>query len=251
MKSLFLSLILITFSLSSFSQDVVFVHGNAKDMRYWTQVENGLAKDVTKVANKVFYANYLTEDEIKTPFKNYHKPLFYERIKEEFDKSDSNEITVIAHSFGVTLTLATLEYFGLWHRVKKIISFAGALKGLESCRPVGPYNAQVPSCYGQSRNNPYVFGFFPGSGRINDWTASYYYSFINMPRQHRDIEFISISIGLDDSLICRNALNPKRCSKSALFNEYGNVRNYVFENQGLDHFTLPNNVDRDFVMSLL
>ena len=236
------------------TQQVLFIHGNTEDSSYWTDTENSLSHDVEKVVDEsnVFYANYLTEEEINNPVGNYHRPLLYERIKKTIDKMHGDKITIVAHSFGVTLTLATLEYYKLWGRVKKIVAFAGALRGLESCKLYGPYNTFVPTCYGQSKNDPYVFGFYPGTARNNSWMGPLQYAFRNMPRRYPSVDFHSVSIGVDDVILCRDFVSSHNCYKTALFNEYGqNSRNYIFEGEGLDHFQLPHNTDRTFALNLI
>ncbi len=236
-------------SLGVQSKEVIFVHGNGVDATFWHEGEQALASSVEERlgSENVIYANYLTEAEIEDPYKNYHSPKFYKKIKKAFDEARSNNLIIIAHSFGVTLTLATLEYYKLWHRVDKFVAMGGALRGLQSCKAFGPYNRFSPTCYGQSKLDPFVFGFYPGYYKINDWTANYYYSFRNMPSLHREIDFISFTIGKDDSIVCRTYFSDPICVNSGKFNEYGNVQNFDLQGQGLNHFTLPDGVNRDLL----
>ncbi|MAE57778.1 MAG: hypothetical protein CME69_02795, partial [Halobacteriovorax sp.] len=69
---LILSVILINIHVLA-TQQVLFIHGNAEDRTYWTDTENSLSHDVEKAVDEsnVFYANYLTEEEINNPVGNY------------------------------------------------------------------------------------------------------------------------------------------------------------------------------------
>lgn len=229
---------------------IVFVHGNGQGSDYWMKGTNPLAKDVINKysSENVFFADYLTDAEKRSPLFNFHEPKLYERLKKTLDQTTSNDLVIIAHSFGVTLTLATLEYYDLWHRVSTVISFAGAIRGIQACKIYGPYNGQIPSCFGQSKRNPFVFGFYPGTGKINDWTASYYYSFRNMPRKHSHIKFINISLGKDDAILCRMHDVYPTCEKAAEFNPWNNVTTYQVYDQGYNHFSVPHRFPRKIIM---
>ncbi|MBC76000.1 MAG: hypothetical protein CME64_08280 [Halobacteriovoraceae bacterium] len=252
MNALHIALICV-FSLSSFSKEVVFVHGNGVDASFWHEAQDSLAADVEKRFGKdnVHYANYLTEAEVEEPYKNYHSPRLYKKIKKAFDEARPEKLIIVAHSFGVSLTLATFEYYKLWNRVDKFIALAGAVRGLQSCKAFGPYNKFSPTCYGQSKRDPFVFGFYPGYLKINDWTANYYYSMRNMPGLHRDVDFVTFTIGKDDSIVCRTYYSDPICVKSGMFNEFVNVKNYDLQGKGLTHFTLPDRMDRNLIMNLL
>jgi hypothetical protein len=94
----------------------------------------------------------------------------------------STEVDIVAHSLGVSMTLAALTWsaneddddVAVWNSVRRFIDIAGGLRGLCACVAVGYANPLVSTCGSQNLMDPYTFGFYPDTGTWlgrNAWTA--------------------------------------------------------------------------------
>jgi pimeloyl-ACP methyl ester carboxylesterase len=226
---------------------VVFVHGNADRSINWDSGITGPVGANPEPARSVydeftgrgyngcelFGITFLTEAEQRDPQLNYHKPEKYRQILDfiaqvkEF--TGAPKVDVVAHSLGVSMTLAALTWHdetaddpGGWDSVRRFVNIAGGLHGLSACRGVGFANPLVSTCGSQNILDPYVFGFYPDG---NGWTAaSGEHSMRAMPARHPDVAFYTIHAGSHDEVHCGLVTDlGADCGQGALFSDGANV----------------------------
>lgn len=240
----FIFFVLLLHSVSCFSMKVFLIHGNGENKQFWFQDEQSLGNKLTEVfgEDNIHSVTYLGHLQQGFPLGNYHKDQYYEDISSLFEQVPFDEkVTVIAHSLGVTVALAAIEYYGLWYKVKNFIALAGAINGLEACKLYGTANPMYPTCAGQNPNDRYTFGFYPGTKtHLNDWTdQTSPYSFYKFPLKYPATQFISYSIGTRDNIICQYYRLFPQCTHSTHFQEADNTENIFLEEDELTHMTLP------------
>jgi pimeloyl-ACP methyl ester carboxylesterase len=226
---------------------VVFVHGNADRSINWDSDITGPVGANPEPAKSVydeftgrgyngcelFGITFLSEAEQRDPQLNYHKPEKYRMILDfiaqvqEF--TGAPQVDVVAHSLGVSMTLAALSWHdettgdpGGWDGVRRFVNIAGGLHGLSACRGVGFANPLVSTCGSQNVLDPYVFGFYPDG---NGWTAAAgEHSMRAMPARHPDVTFYTIHAGAHDQVHCGRVTDlAADCGQGALFQDGANV----------------------------
>ena len=231
---------------------VVFIHGNADRAISWDADIVGPVEQYPRVQRSVydelkargyndcelFGITYLSAEQRKAPESNYHRPETYRAILAFINAVKANtgqpRVDIVAHSLGVSMTLAALTWSDerskqkkAWNGVRRFVNIAGGLHGLDACRQVGFANPMVPTCGSQNLGDRYVFGFYPdagiGLGR-NAWTAAGGPSSLrHMPAAHPTVDFYTIHAGEHDQIHC-TASSAKSCAKGALFSPGPNVR---------------------------
>jgi pimeloyl-ACP methyl ester carboxylesterase len=82
-----------------------------------------------------------------------------------------SQVDLVAHSMGVSMSLATLQYYNSWASVRKFINIGGGIRGLYSCYYTGYANAYAPTCGSQNVFDSYTFGFFPEGWYYGVWVT--------------------------------------------------------------------------------
>jgi len=219
---------------------VIFIHGNA-DNAISFDMPPGYVKDYGTPTNSVydelkargyndceiFGVTYLSSSEQGSAQYNYHSPGKYGIIKTFIDKvkayTGKTQVDIVAHSMGVSMSLATLHYYNNWTSVRKFINLAGGLRGLYSCYYTGYANAYAPTCGSQNLQNSNIFGFFPegwyyGFWITNNWTGSgTTKSLRQMPGNHTGVSFYTLSAGYKDQIACATSTFWSGCDLAARF----------------------------------
>jgi len=227
---------------------VVFVHGNADRSINWDSDITGPVGDNPEPPRSVydefrsrgyngcelFGITFLSPEEQRDPQLNYHKPEKYRQILDFIAKvkefTGAPQVDVVAHSLGVSMTLAALTWQdetgkdqGGWSDVRRFVNIAGGLHGLSACRGVGFANPLVTTCGSQNLLDPYVFGFYQDG---NPWTAATgEHSLRAMPARHPDVDFYTVHAGAHDEVHCGLVADlAADCSQGAQFTDEANVR---------------------------
>jgi pimeloyl-ACP methyl ester carboxylesterase len=250
---------------------VVFIHGNADRAINWDSETAGPVARYPRVHRSIydefkargyndcelFGITYLSPEERGAPETNYHRPETYRIILAFINavKADTGQpqVDIVAHSLGVSMTLAALTWTDerskrskAWNGVRRFVNIAGGLRGLDACRRVGFANPMVPTCGSQHLGDRYVFGFYPddgaGFGR-NAWTAAGGpWSLRQMPAAHPTVDFYTIHAGEHDQVHCTASSAVSSCAKGALFSRSPNVRAQLDVGAG----STASRVDLDF-----
>ncbi len=232
---------------------VVFIHGNGDRATTWDSPITGPVGNLPAPAKsmydefkargynecELFGITYLNKDERKAPQSNYHSPDkykiiigFIEAVKSYTGKP---QIDVVAHSLGVSMTIAALTYHDSrdpvrhgWDSIRKFVNIAGGIRGLSSCLYVGYANVLATTCGSENVWNRYIFGFYPDSATwfgYNAWTGPVGpFSMRRAPVVHPKVEFYSIHAGEHDQIHCSTLRGIPDCSKGALFVNNANVK---------------------------
>lgn len=233
---------------------VVFVHGNKDSAIGWSSPAlphtdgqpTGLSVyDEFKKQGyndcELFGVTYLTHRERQNDSGNFHQPKKYRTlwkfIQAVKDYTGSAQVDIVAHSLGVSMTLATLDYYAdqgkgpdkdAWSSVRRIVNIAGALHGLNSCTT--PFGSVFPTCKPEHTGTKtafYEFGFYPDlplPGQRNRWTAvTGDHAMRLAPEHHPDVAFYTIYAGAQDDIHCAWPV-PVDCTHGPLFNAAANVR---------------------------
>ena len=232
---------------------VVFIHGNADRAIGWDADIVGPVGRYPRVQRSVydefkargyndcelFGITYLSAEQRKAPQSNYHRPETYRSILAFINAVKANtgqpQVDIVAHSLGVSMTLAALTWSDerskqkkAWNGVRRFVNIAGGLHGLDACRQVGFVNPMVPTCGSQNLGDRYVFGFYPDAGMglgRNAWTAASGPSSLrHMPAAHPTVDFYTIHAGEHDQVHCTASSAVKSCATGALFSRSPNVR---------------------------
>jgi pimeloyl-ACP methyl ester carboxylesterase len=232
---------------------VVFIHGNGDRATNWDSPVTGPVRNFPAPENSVydefkvrgynecelFGITYLNRDERRVPQLNYHGPDKYKIIIEfiEAVKSYSGkpQVDVVAHSLGVSMTIAALTYYdsqsqprNAWDSIRKFVNIAGGIRGLSSCLYVGYANVLAKTCGSEYVFNRYIFGFYPDTGTLigyNAWTGpDGPFSMRRAPTVHPNKDFYTIHAGEHDQIHCSTIQGLLDCSKGALFVKNANVR---------------------------
>ena len=232
---------------------VVFIHGNADRATNWDSDITGAVGDFAKPADSVYDAfkargyhdcelfgiTYLTTAERDAPQSNYHSPETYRVIVGFIEAVKSYtgvpQVDVVAHSLGVSMTIAALTYddsqssgHTAWDSVRKFVNIAGGIRGLSSCLYTGYFNALVKTCGSENWGNRYVFGFYPDTGTLfgyNAWTGpDGPFSMRRAPAVHANVDFYTIHAGEHDQIHCGTLRGITDCRNGALFLKSPNVK---------------------------
>lgn len=219
---------------------VIFIHGNG-DNAISLDMPPGYVSGYGTPANSVydelkargyndceiFGVTYLSSSEQGSPQYNYHSSSKYSIIKTFIDKvkayTGKSQVDIVAHSMGVSMSLATLQYYGNWSSVRKFVNLAGGIRGLYSCYYTGYGNAYAPTCGSQNYYDSYTFGFFPegwyyGVWVTNNWTGSgSSKSMRDMPANHSGVQFYTLSAGFKDQIGCATSSFWVGCDSFAKF----------------------------------
>ncbi|MBI1889310.1 MAG: lipase [Burkholderiales bacterium] len=176
---------------------------------------------------EIFGVTYLSSSEQGSPQYNYHSSSKYSIIKTFIDKvkayTGKTQVDIVSHSMGVSMSLASLQYYGNWSSVRKFVNIAGGLRGLYSCYYTGYANAYATTCGSQNYYDSYIFGFFPegwyyGMWITNNWTGTgTSKSLREMPQNHTGVSFYTLAAGFKDQIHCSTASFWAGCDIGAKF----------------------------------
>lgn len=232
---------------------VIFIHGNGDRATNWDSPvaapaggKNALTRSVYQEFKargyndcELFGITYLSAQEQSSPQTNYHKPekydiliRFIEAVKNHTGKE---QVDIVAHSLGVSMSIAALTYQDNlhqgkngWKSIRRFVNIAGGLSGLPSCLDAGFSNPYISTCGSQNVFNKYIFGFYPDSrspAGFNNWTGALgELSLRRAPLYHPSVYFYTIHAGLHDQIHCSTARKHKGCDHGALFDRSANVR---------------------------
>jgi len=219
---------------------VIFIHGNGDNAISWDMPPGNVSGYTTPPRSvydemkargyndcELFGVTYLSSSEQSAAQYNYHSSSKYSIIKTFIDKvkayTGKSQVDIVTHSMGVSMTLASLQYYGNWSSVRKFINIAGGVRGLYSCYYTGYANAYATTCGSQNIYNSYTFGFFPegwyyGVWVTNNWTGSgTSKSLRQMPQNHTSVSFYTIAAGFKDQVACATASFWAGCDQGAKF----------------------------------
>ncbi len=219
---------------------VIFIHGNGDRTISWDSPIDGTVKGYAPLARSVydefkqqgyndcelFGVTYLSEAEQALAQNNYHKPEKYKIIKDFIDAvkayTGKDQVDLVTHSLGVSMSLATLEKYDAWGSLRRFVNIAGGIRGLNSCLYVGPANPLATTCGSENIFDPHVFGFYP---YYNRWTGTgTEYSLRQAPARHPEVQFYTLHAGTHDEIHCSTLRGFSDCAKGALFEARPNVR---------------------------
>lgn len=226
---------------------VIFFHGNADnaisfDMPpgavtgYGTPARSVYAELKARGYNdcELFGVTYLSATEQGSAADNYHSTSKYSVLKTFIDRvktyTGKSQVDIVAHSMGVSMSLAALQYYGAWASVRKFINLGGGIRGLYSCYYTGYANAYAATCGSQNVFNSYTFGFFPegwyyGAWITNNWTGTgTTKSLREMPGRHTSVAFYTLSAAFKDQVGCATASFWAGCDQAARFTTAANVK---------------------------
>ncbi|MFZ3229717.1 MAG: hypothetical protein WA160_05905 [Pseudobdellovibrio sp.] len=220
---------------------VILVHGNADSSLGWTKEINNESSFTKQLKNAgytncdIFAVSYLSISEQVNPTGNYHelkKMTFLKDYIEMVMKSTGqHKVDIVTHSLGVTLTLETLQRFNLFKNVRKFVSIAGALHGLQSCLKTGSIIPTISTCAAVINRKNKEFGFWPDGllNIANPRMGNSNKGFALFPSLHPNTLFYSISAGLSDEVICANssALVDASCQYSTSFKNENDLSNNI------------------------
>ena len=226
---------------------VIFVHGNGDnaisfDMPpgavtgYGTPARSVYAELKARGYNdcELFGVTYLSASEQGAAKDNYHSSSKYSILKSFIDKvkayTGKSQVDIIAHSLGVSMSLATLQYYNAWGSVRKFINIGGGVRGLYSCYYTGYANPYAATCGSQNVFDSSTFGFFPegwyyGVWITNSWTgAGSTSSLRDLPGRHTSVSFYTLSAAFKDQIGCATASFWVGCDQTARFTSAANVK---------------------------
>ncbi|WP_338849073.1 alpha/beta fold hydrolase [Massilia sp. W12] len=221
---------------------VIFVHGNGDSANSWdappSQVP-GYAKPPHSVYQQfkaagykdceLFGVTWLSSSERGTDYANYHQPAKYDILMRFINAvkkhTGKTKVDIIGHSMGVSLAIATMNYYSAWGNVRRFINVAGGINGLDSCIWTGYANPMVPTCGSQNVFNPWIFGFYPNIYGNNPWTGtSWSGSLPNAAISNPGVNFYTVHAGLKDQFMCSTVSNRAICSKAPLLRSAPNLK---------------------------
>lgn len=225
---------------------VIFIHGNGDRAINWDSPVTGAVEDYPPPARSVydefkqrgyndcelFGVTYLSGAEQDSAERNYHRPDKY-KIINGFIKAvkaytGKDQVDIVTHSLGVSMTMAALKHDDSWSSVRRFVNIAGGIRGLNSCLYVGFANVLAPTCGSQNAFDPYVFGFHPDINAAfghNRWTgAGGEYSLRSIPSYHPRVSFYTLHAGKNDEIHCSSLQGANDCAKGALFETGPNVK---------------------------
>lgn len=218
---------------------VIFIHGNGDNAINWDSPIKGSVAGYVPPSRSVyeefkrqgyndcelFGVTYLATEEQKNAQDNFNRREKY-RIIIDFISAvkaytGSSQVDLVAHSLGVSMSLAALKAHDAWGSVRRFVNIAGGIRGLSSCLYVGPANPSAPTCGSENIFDPYLFGFYP---YFNRWTwKTGEYSLRQVPYRQPKVRFYTIHAGNHDELHCTTLQGWNDCAKGALFNARSNI----------------------------
>lgn len=238
---------------------VIFIHGNADGAVSWDAPPGKVAGYPAAPRSvyaemkargyrdcELFGVTYLSPEErkLENVGKNFHQPAKYRIIRDFIlavqAYTGKPQVDIVAHSLGVTQTLATLHYYGMHGSVRKFINIAGGLRGLASCQLTGFANPQAPTCGSQHLADGNTFGFYPegfaGAFWVrNPWTGSgTRKSLRQAPRHAPGTIFYTIGAGTQDEVACSASGFRAGCHLTSKFDAAPNVRAQINIGAGAD-----------------
>lgn len=219
---------------------VIFIHGNGDQAVNWdSPIDEAVPGfpppprslyDEFKAQGyndcELFGVTYLNSEEQAEPEDNFHRPKKF-RIIQDFIAAvkaytGEEQVDLVTHSLGVSMSLAALKYHDAWGSVRRFVNIAGGIRGLNSCLYVGPANPLVPTCGSENIFDPFIFGFYP---YYNRWTGTGIgYSLREAPARHPEVAFYTLHAGRHDGIHCATLRGFSDCAKGALFEASPNVR---------------------------
>lgn len=229
---------------------VIFVHGNADSAISFDAPPGNVTGYVTPARSvyaelkargyndcELFGVTYLSASEQAAPQYNYHSSSRYATLQYFIDRvkayTGKAQVDIVAHSMGVSMALATLQYNNSWASVRRFVNIAGGIRGLYSCYYTGYANASAPTCGSQNIWDSTLFGFFPegwyyGAWITNSWTGTgSSNSLRNMPGGHTAISFYTLAAGFKDQVACATASFWAGCDQAARFVTTANVKSQL------------------------
>ncbi len=234
---------------------VVLVHGNGDSAVGWDfpalprgQWPEGPSVYDSLIASgynacEVFGVTYLPPEEqpLAKTANNVHEPARYDIIWRFIEAvkayTGSQQVDVVTHSLGSSMTLAALDYQAevkqvpAWASIRRFVNIAGGIRGLNSCVPGTLIARTCEAEQHQGERGYYEFGFFPEVPMWgqNRWTAVHGpYSLREAPLRHKEVAFYTINAGKRDDIHCPATLPPiynyVRCEAGAAFVKAPNVR---------------------------
>jgi pimeloyl-ACP methyl ester carboxylesterase len=226
---------------------VILIHGNADSNLGWTKESANEPSFLDQMKSAgytycdIYAVSYLSLTEQLNPAGNYHE-LKKMRLKKDYIKAvlkntGQNQVDIVSHSLGVTLALETLHRFQLFNSVRKFISIAGAMQGLQSCSSKGSIVPTAKTCSAVLNKKNFEFGFWPdlASGISNPRMGISNNGFVNFPSLYPATLFYTISAGLSDEVICANQQEnaDSTCHQSAYFLNQKTSANNVVSQVGI------------------
>ena len=234
-------------SCTATKNPVIFVHGNGDNAisfdlppgavsGYGTPARSVYAELKARGYNdcELFGVTYLSPTEQGAAKNNYHSLSKYSTLKTFIEKvkayTGRSQVDIVAHSMGVSMSLAALQYYNLWASVGKFINIGGGVRGLYSCYYTGYANSYAPTCGSQNVFDSYTFGFFPegwyyGTWVTNSWTGTgSTNSLRDMPGRHTGVSFYTLSAAFKDQVGCATASFWAGCDQAARFTSAANVK---------------------------
>lgn len=213
---------------------VIFVHGNGDEAKNWDYPSaTGVPsvydsfRDAGYNACELFGINWLSESERGAPQYNYHRSekaeMLADFIADVLAYTGADQVDIVAHSLGVTMSMHAAEYDQRWPDIRRFISISGGLRGLTACLSVGYANALAPTCGSQNYFDSDIFGFYPHSFWVQNPRLGYY-GFRTEPHRNTGTLFYSLRAGINDQILCSTAGFVAGCDDSALFESASNVR---------------------------
>lgn len=211
---------------------VVLIHGNGDDaFGFLAPASDGGTSPVQALRDagyrrcELFAVTWLSPAERAAPERNYHRPekaaLLRAFVDDVVAWTGAPRVDVVAHSLGVTAALHALEGGGL-DRVRRFVAVAGALRGLTSCRAVGPANPFVPTCGSQNLLDDDVFGFHPDDPLASNPRMGAG-GFRDVPATAPGTTFYGLRAGRYDQVLCAAPGFVPGCADAARFDPADNV----------------------------
>jgi pimeloyl-ACP methyl ester carboxylesterase len=246
---------------------VIFLHGNGDNAIGWAIPPSITLDDYPQAPFSVYESfkqsgyndcelfglTYLSIEQRQSPQLNYHdassQDMINQFINDVLAYTQQKKVNIVAHSLGVSMALSSLYKHQTWDKVERFINIAGAVRGLQSCLYTGYANALAPTCGSQNIYDANIFGLYPDNGSFspmwgkNAWTGSYYTrSMRNLPANHPENSFYSLTAGSHDQIHCTTTSGRSTCVKGALFNSSENVISQL----GLGAGTTASELDFNF-----
>lgn len=219
---------------------VIFVHGNGDNAISWDMPPANVSGYSTAPRSvydemkakgyndcELFGITYLSSSEQGSAQYNYHSSSKYSILKTFIDKvkayTGKSQVDIVGHSLGVSMSLATLQYYNYWSSVRKFVNISGGVRGLYSCYYTGYANAAATTCGSQNVYDSNTFGFFPegwyyGVWITNNWTGTgTSKSLRQMPQNHTAVSFYTLAAGFKDQIGCSTSSFWTGCDQMAKF----------------------------------